>query len=302
MRKRIEWKGQKDRQDALGKQGVCQQSMIRPHEQTKMPTFHPRRLMNVAPGLLSLRPAVVLALFLAVAGCLIGGMARSEDLADTTTDNQSKLSSVSDQEFAQRSRPLFNRETLAGWEGRTYWFRVEDEAIVAGRLEEKIPKNQFLSTTEVFNDFDIRMQVRLRGQGNNAGVQFRSRRPQTDEKIAANEMIGYQADMGHAFGRSVWGAIYDESRRRKMLVLPEPPIDVDKTDVTTGETTVAETPWVDLRIVCKGDQMEVFLDGQLAVQFTEKDKEIPNAGRFGLQIHSGPPTEAWYRNIRILSL
>lgn len=241
-----------------------------------------------------------------------------------TAKTRSQLTDVSDKEYALRSRPLFDGTVLAGWEGNAYWFHTEGNAVVAGRLEKRIPENQFLCTTETFDDFDLRMEVRMRGTNPNAGVQFRSRRPRSSDDIPANEVIGYQADMGNAWGRSVWGALYDESRRRKMLVEPDVPFDVEWTtgvaevsdDATTdpaqedsGEidsatsapSSVPESAWVQMRIVCKDDQIEIFLNGTRTVEYTETDPEIPRAGVIGLQIHGGPPAEAWYRNIRILS-
>ncbi|MFG0287362.1 MAG: DUF1080 domain-containing protein [Rhodopirellula sp. JB044] len=244
---------------------------------------------------------------------------RSESGKPGPGNDRSLLSDVSDKEFSLRSRPLFDGTVLAGWEGNAYWFHTEGTAVVAGRLSERIPENQFLCTTETFGDFDLRMEVRMRGTDPNAGVQFRSRRPRSSDKIPANEVIGYQADMGNAWGRSVWGALYDESRRRKMLVEPDTPFEVQwsqtQPDSSTeeasgeprdgcepGESGVPESQWVPMRIVCKKDQIEIFLDGHRTIQYTETDPEIPRFGVIGLQIHSGPPAEAWYRNIRILSL
>lgn len=218
----------------------------------------------------------------------------------------SQLTDVSDQEFDQRSRLLFDGTVLAGWEGNAYWFRTEGNTIIAGRLEKPIPENQFLCTTDTFTDVDLRLEVRMRGENPNAGVQFRSRRPRSSDGVPANEVIGYQADMGNAWGRSVWGGLYDESRRRKMLAEPETPFAVKWTksdDASTDQAkTVPETEWVRMRIVCKGDQIEIFLNDQLTVRYTETDPEIPRVGMIGVQIHSGPPAEACYRNIRILSL
>ncbi|MFN9914398.1 MAG: DUF1080 domain-containing protein, partial [Pirellulaceae bacterium] len=97
-------------------------------------------------------------------------------------------------------------------EGNTEWFRVEDGAVVAGTLERPVPHNEFLCTRERFRDFELRLQVSLRGEGKNAGVQFRTAR-----LPGHHEVSGYQADVGVAFQRSVWGALYDESRRKKML-------------------------------------------------------------------------------------
>lgn len=223
----------------------------------------------------------------------------------------SQLTEISDQEFDQRSRPLFDGEILAGWEGNLHWFRIEDETIVAGRLEKPVPENQFLCTTDTFADFDLRLEVRMRGEDPNAGVQFRSRRPRQSDGVPANEVVGYQADMGNAWGRSVWGGLYDESRRRKMLAEPETPFAIKwstpqakgaDSEIVETANAIPETEWVRMRIVCKRDQVEIFLNEHLTVRYHETDSEIPAVGTIGVQIHSGPPAEACYRNIRILSL
>src|SRR6478736_2810792 len=109
-------------------------------------------------------------------------------------------------------RSLFDGKTLAGWEGDKNVFRVEDGAIIAGSKTEKVAHNEFLASTEEFGDFELRLKARLSGKGQNAGVQFRSQR------MADHfEMIGYQCDMGTMQGRSIWGSLYDESRRRRFL-------------------------------------------------------------------------------------
>lgn len=180
---------------------------------------------------------------------------------------------------------LFDGKTLAGWEGKEAWFRVEDGAVVAGSLKEKIPNNEFLCTKEKFGDFELRLQVRLKGEGNNAGVQFRSARVPNDHEVS-----GYQCDVGAAFGRSVWGALYDESRRNKMLA--EGPAEQVKAWTKTGQ-------WNDLQIRCEGDRIQLWLNGNPTVDYREADASLPRTGVIGLQIHAGPPTEAWYRAIRI---
>lgn len=190
-------------------------------------------------------------------------------------------------DFDDRSRPLFNGETLTGWEGNAYWFGVEEGAIVAGRLDENIPHNQFLCTTEVYDDFELRLEVKLEGEGNNAGVQFRSKRVPNSTEVA-----GFQMDVGRAWDRSVWGAIYDESRRRKMLA--EPTAEVNEKITIEG--------WTKMRLICQGPRIQIFVNGVQTVDYTETDDSIPRVGVIGLQIHSGPPTQAWYRNLRILSM
>ncbi|MFK8112552.1 MAG: DUF1080 domain-containing protein [Rubripirellula sp.] len=188
-------------------------------------------------------------------------------------------------EFTENSLPLFDGETLAGWEGTAYWFRVEDGCVVAGRLTEKIPHNQFLCTTQSYDNFELRFEAKLVGEGNNAGVQFRSKRV-----ADSTEVCGYQADVGRAWNRPVWGALYDESRRRKMLAEPDPEL---------AEKTVKEGEWNRMKVICKDSLIQIFVNDVKTIEYTEEDAEIPKHGVIGLQIHSGKPTEAWYRNIRI---
>lgn len=192
---------------------------------------------------------------------------------------------VSADDFDENSLPLFDGESLAGWEGNAYWFRIEDKAVVAGRLEEKIPHNEFLCTTQNYDDFELRFEAKLVGEGKNAGVQFRSKRVPD-----STEVSGYQADIGQAWNRPVWGALYDESRRRKMLAEPDP---------EEAKAAVKEGEWNRMKVICKGSHIQIFVNDVKTVDYTEQDEDIAKYGVIGLQIHSGKPTEAWYRNIRI---
>jgi len=184
--------------------------------------------------------------------------------------------------------PLFDGKSLAGWEGDAKIFRVEEGAIVAGSPSERIARNEFLASKEEFGDFELRLQARLVGKGQNAGVQFRSQRMPDHF-----EMIGYQCDMGAMRGQSIWGALYDESRRRKFLV--EPPQDPIKTAVKPED-------WNELVIRCEGPRVQMWVNGVQTVDYTEADAAIPRTGRLGLQIHGGEPAEAAYKNIRIKKL
>ncbi|MGE0761016.1 MAG: DUF1080 domain-containing protein [Pirellulaceae bacterium] len=183
---------------------------------------------------------------------------------------------------------LFDGKTLDGWEGDPATFRVESGAIVGGSLKDRIPHNAFLCTRKKFGNFELRFKSRLVGQGNNAGVQFRS------ERIPDHfEVRGYQCDMGDAFGRSVWGALYDESRRRKMLA--EGPQDKIQQVFRPGQ-------WNDMVVRCEGNRVQIWLNGLQTVDYTEMDSQIARDGVIGLQIHGGEPAEASYKDLRIKEL
>ena len=201
-----------------------------------------------------------------------------------TVEASKQLAGAAEKDFV----PLFDGETMEGWEGNLDYFRVEDKAVVAGTLKKKIPHNEFLCTKQEYSDFVLILEVRLKGEGNNAGIQFRSKRIPDDSEVS-----GYQCDVGAAWNRPVWGGLYDESRRRKMLAEGDP---------KSLPKWVKEGEWNELKIVAKGNRIQQFLNGNKTIDYTEKDKNIPAKGIIGLQIHSGPPTEAWYRKIRIQDL
>lgn len=176
---------------------------------------------------------------------------------------------------------LFNGRSLEGWEGKPQWFRVEDGAIVAGTLERRIPRNEFLCTTKEYADFELRLRVKAIGEGVNAGIQIRSRRIPNH-----HEMIGYQADVGGGW----WGKLYDESRRRRVLAPAE---DVDLSRF------VKQGDWNDYLIRCQGRRIQLWLNGHQTVDYTEPDEDIEQTGLIALQIHGGPPSEAWYKDVKI---
>lgn len=183
---------------------------------------------------------------------------------------------------------LFDGKTLAGWEGKKAIFSVRDGAIVAGSLEKPIANNEFLCTTKIYEDFELRLQAKLVGLGNNAGIQFRSRRIPNH-----HEVIGYQCDMGAWKAGVIWGALYDESRRRKMLA---------EGDQAKIAEVLKPNDWNDFVIRCQGTRVQIWLNGYQTVDYRERDAKITTKGIIGLQIHGGKPSVASYRKIRLKKL
>jgi len=179
---------------------------------------------------------------------------------------------------------LFDGKSFAGWEGDTkkVW-RIENGVIVGGSLNGN-PQNEFLATKKSFDHFRLTLEYKLVGTEGfvNGGVQFRSKR------IAepANEMIGYQADIGAGWS----GSLYDESRRRTMLAT------ADKTRIQSIEKP---GEWNAYEIVAEGGVVKLFLNGQHTVTYAESDPEIPLEGKIALQIHGNCKAEISFRNIEI---
>lgn len=55
----------------------------------------------------------------------------------------------------------------------------------------------------------------------------------------------------------------------------------------------------DYVIRAKGQRVRLWLNSQRTVDYTGPDAAIPQEGVFGLQIHKGAASEAWYKDIAI---
>ena len=192
--------------------------------------------------------------------------------------------------FSQDFRPLFDGKTLDGWEGNLEYFRVEDGALVAGRTDHDIPHNEFLCTTREYDNFELRLQVKMNGRRNNGGIQIRTVRVAEPPY----EVSGYQADIGEwppVDTKLVWGALYDEHRRNKYLVPA-------RDDVASFSSM---TEWNDMVVRANGPRIQVWINGELTTDYTETD-HIPGTGNICVQIHGGPAAEVWHRNFVIKEL
>ncbi len=189
--------------------------------------------------------------------------------------------------FAAEPKPMFDGKSFAGWEGDTAkTWRIEDGCIVGGSLEQVVPRNEFLCTTRSYGNFELKVKFKLLGDRKqaNAGVQFRTKRIPKHHEVS-----GYQADVGQHY----WGALYDESRRKKVLAQPDPKL---------LEKIVKHDDWNEYVIRCEGPRIRLWLNGALTVDYTEKDDKIERAGIIGLQVHGGGKTKVFYKDIQIEEL
>lgn len=189
--------------------------------------------------------------------------------------------------LAAEPQPIFDGKTLAGWEGDTKaTWRVEGGAIAGGSLDAEVPRNEFLCTTKSYGDFELKVKFKLLGDKAraNAGVQFRTKRIPKH-----HEVVGYQADIGQHY----WGALYDESRRNKVLAQPDKKL-LDK--------IVKHGDWNEYTIRCEGPRIRLWLNGTLTVDYTEEDDKVERAGVIGLQVHGGGKTKVLYKDITLLEL
>jgi hypothetical protein len=151
---------------------------------------------------------------------------------------------------------LFDGKTFAAWEGNLNVFRIEKGAIVGGTMKAALPRNEFLCTTRRYSDFVLHAKFKVIGEKVNAGIQFRSERIPND-----HEVIGYQADLGQNY----WGALYDESRRKKILATP---------DAAKLDKVLKRNDWNDYVIRAEGKRIRLEINGYQTVDQTDR-RDLP---------------------------
>ena len=181
---------------------------------------------------------------------------------------------------------LFDSRSLGGWEGDTNVWRVREGVIVGGSMNGNA-RNEFLATVRKYTNFVLRLEYKLIGTEGfvNSGVQFRSGRVSNPP----NEMNGYQADIGAGYS----GCLYDESRRNTFLARPSE--ETIKRLEKTGD-------WNRYEVRCDERHIQLWLNGEKTVDYTEPDAAIPQSGLIGLQIHGANKAEVSFRSVTIQEL
>ena len=177
-------------------------------------------------------------------------------------------------------RPLFNGKDLTGWEGDTQIWSVRDGMLVG--TSKGLNHNDFFATEATANSFVLRLCLKLAADSGNSGIQFRSVR------VPGHEMSGYQADVGPGW----WGALYDESRRNKILAQPKP----------DALKALHKGDWNLYQITAKGPNIILGLNGTQTVSYKETEANIAGDGKFAVQIHAGGAMEVMFKNIYVQAL
>lgn len=205
-------------------------------------------------------------------------------------------------------QPIFDGQTLKGWEGNPTYWRAEGGAIVGEiKPETVIKSNTFLIYKAARpKDFELKLDYRIT-EGGNSGINYRSAivpDPVTpDNKFA---MKGYQYDLD---GRKQYpGNNYEEKGRLFLAVCGQmtrvvggrPPVVISTFGDATELAGVATNDWNAVHIIVRGNVLTHILNNRLmAVVVDDDPPNRPADGYIGVQVHVGGPMKVEYRNIRL---
>ncbi len=195
--------------------------------------------------------------------------------------------------------PMFNGKDLTGWDGKPGWWKVEGGVLTAESTPEKPCEapNYLVWRGGQPSDFELIADFRLSGAGN-SGIQLRS-------KALPNwDTSGYQADMSG--NGDLVGFVYEHNRGliagrgERVTIGPVGERVVQKLgDPAELLKTYKNEAWNTYRIICRGAEITLFINGTLMCQFTDHDaKQAASKGIIALQMHPGPPMKIEFKNIR----
>ncbi len=202
--------------------------------------------------------------------------------------------------------PLFNGKDLAGWKsvGGDGKYSVDGTDIVG--TGENVKANTFLISEKTYKDFDLRFDMKFDTAAGNSGIMIRGlRKPGENGRV-----YGYQCEHDNGKTRSWTAGLFDEARRgwlspyRKGDGKNDTPEakDAQKKFTEQGQRLFKWDDWNQIRVLAQGNHIQIWLNGELRVDYKDEAPESTPEGFFGLQVHSGKATNVRWRNLRVKEL
>lgn len=198
---------------------------------------------------------------------------------------------------------LFDGRSLAGWSARNPDYWSVEGGVFTGRItrERSCATNQYLAWAGGdLADFELKLEARLEGEGGiNGGFQFRSR------LLPDHDVCGYQVDNNL---RTAWLVrLYDEYGRHDLALRGERAVfdaqgrrRVEPLAEARGPAWFQLENWHEYHLTCIGPRIALRVNGRLVAEVEDGDPRRAEAqGILALQLHSGPPSVAQFRNIRL---
>jgi len=222
----------------------------------------------------------------------------------------------------QKWTSIFNGNDLSGWQvacleadkGKEFW-KVVDGAIECDSIGRKDHAYVWLVAENEYSDFELKLQFQgFRDSPGNSGIQIRSRYDESPEAPNGGWLDGPQVDIHPPVPWRI-GLIYDETREEKRWIHPS---------LTNWEIEESQGQpnnifkysdegdgWNDMRILCQGNQIKVWLNGD---QITDYDgtgvldneahvlHNVGTTGHIALQLHAKDSLKIRFRELFVREL
>jgi len=208
-------------------------------------------------------------------------------------------------------QPIFNGKDLDGWDGDPRFWSFKDGAIVGEATKDNMPKEDTFCVWRrgEVDDFVLRLQIKISGNGANSGVQYRS------HEFEKWRVGGYQADWDLA-GAYV-GTLYEQpdptrsARGQLARGGTKVVIDADgKKQVTKIgdlndliEENFDPDGWNEYEITAEGNHLTHKVKGKLFMECFDNDAaKRAMSGIVAVQVHGGRVMKVEFKDIRLKRL
>ncbi len=205
-------------------------------------------------------------------------------------------------------QPIFDGRSLDGWLGQDMSFWSVEDGAITGTIsaEHAPPMNQYLVYQRALVDnFELKLDFRLTGSttpDTNGGFQFRSRR------LPNGDVAGYQID--NNFGQRWKVRIYDEFGRHNLALQGQRTRfdadghqSIEPLPLAAGADDFTLDHWHAYHLVADGANLSLKINGHLVATSTDDDpQQFEPCGVLAMQLHTGPPMKAQFRNLRLKPL
>ncbi len=233
---------------------------------------------------------------------------------------------------------IFDGKTLKSWDGPSDIWHVENGAIVG----ESTPEHPAGTTNIIWRggepaNFELKLEIKLEGEGANGGVQYRSMnvasRPQMDaqrmaqmtdaqkqqmkqrmalfQKYAKWSLKGYQADFDYRNRFS--GQLYEQGTGRGIIAWRGQMVEANQGQkprllATLGTSQdlqeyIKPGEWNQYEIIADGNTMIHIINGHVMAIFVDNDPTFSHAkGLIGFEIEGSGNVKISHRNIWIKTL
>jgi hypothetical protein len=149
-------------------------------------------------------------------------------------------------------------------------------------------------------DFELKLKSRVFGSKDiNNGFQFRSK------ELPNHDVAGYQVD--NNLNTDWLVRLYDEHGRHDLARRGQRTVFDGSGKTTNTEIAGAKgAPWFKLEewheyhLICAGPRLTLNVNGHLAAEVVDNDPSQRDlSGILGLQLHTGPPTTAQFKDIQL---
>ncbi len=200
--------------------------------------------------------------------------------------------------------PLFNGKDLSGWKvvNGTGQYAVADGCIVG--TGKNIKNNTFLRTEKTYKNFDFSFEMKFDDLSGNSGVMFRGLQREGND----GRVFGYQCEHDNRKDRAWTAGLYDEARRGWLYPSPlgksSTPEQKSLQEAFTaqGNKIFKWNDWNTIRIRCEDRHIQIWLNGEVRVDYQDNDKDFTAEGFLGLQIHGGKSCNVRWRNLLLTPL